>query len=135
MADPQIRAILRGLERLTERVVTKITLDVAANLIETTRVDTGWARANWVPSVGSPEEPSSEDVEGFRPSAQDAASKAGEQAAATASVAASYRLPMGSTFVTNNVPYVPRLNDEVDVGFVQRAVAKAVTGDIRGLRG
>ena len=50
----QIRAIVRGLERVTERVIIKITTDVTANLIETTPVDLGWARANWVPSLGAP---------------------------------------------------------------------------------
>ena len=44
-----------SIDRFTERVVTKIGLDVTANLIETTPVDFGWARANWVPSVGRPE--------------------------------------------------------------------------------
>ena len=54
MADAQVRAVIRSLERLSERVITKITLDVTANLIESTPVDTGWARANWVPQIGAP---------------------------------------------------------------------------------
>ena len=52
---PQVRRIVRSIDRFIERVVTKIRLDVTANLIETTPRDTGWARANWVPSVGRPE--------------------------------------------------------------------------------
>ena len=48
----QVTAIVRGLDRFAERVIVKITLDVTANLIEANPVDTGWSRANWVPSVG-----------------------------------------------------------------------------------
>lgn len=136
MADPQIRAIVRGIERLTERVVTKITLDVLANLIETTPVDTGWARANWVPSIGSAFEA---DLGGVRATPQAAASASQRQSSAAASVASTYSLDRGRVYITNNVPYVPRLNDghsaQAPTGFVQAAIRKAVTRDIRGLQG
>lgn len=129
--NPQIRAIIRGLERLGERVVTKVTLDVAANLIESTPVDTGWARANWVPSIGAPFGGGGSAVPG------DVAGAQGAQQAATIGVATTYRLPMGRVFVSNNVPYITQLNDgsskKEPAGFVQRAIRKAVTQDITGL--
>lgn len=134
MADPQIRAIVRGLERLTERIVTKITLDVTANLVETTPVDTGWARANWVPAIGRP---FSVDLSGVTPTAQNAAAAGSQQQAALAGVATGYKLSMGKVFVSNNVPYILGLNDgnsaQAPSGFVQRAIQKAVTQDIMGL--
>ncbi len=133
MADPQIRAIVRSLGRLAERVVTKITLDVTANLVEGTPVDVGWARANWIPSIGVP---FSANLSGMTPTPLDVAAANQERGVATARVLG-YKLGLGKVFVTNNVPYVPRLNDgsskQAPAGFVQRAIAKAIKFDIRGL--
>lgn len=133
--DTQIRAIVRGLERVTERVVTKITLDVTANLVETTPVDIGWARANWVPAIGAPVVQDRGDVPA---TAQNVASMAGEQQRALAGIVTDYRLGRGAVFVANNVHYILRLNDgsstQAPAGFVQRAVQKAVTQDIRGFK-
>lgn len=123
------------MEQLTERVVTKITLDVTANLIETTPVDTGWARANWVPAIGTP---STSDVSGVQPTTQMATSAVAMQQQAVATVATGYRLAMGRVFVSNNVPYILALNSgsskQAPAGLVQRAIHKAVTSDLRGLR-
>lgn len=133
MADQQIRAIVRGLDRLTERVVTKITLDVTANLVETTPVDTGWARANWVPALSKP---FVANLGAVPVTAQNASAAGVRQQAAVAGIAG-YRLSMGRVFVSNNVPYIQELNAgssrQAPSGFVQRAIAKAVTQDIRGL--
>ena len=134
--DSQIRAVVRGLERVTERVITKITLDVTANLVEATPVDTGWARANWVPAIGAPVV---RDLGNVPATSQNAASVAGKQQQAIAAVVTGYKLARGAVFVSNNVPYILRLNDgsskQAPSGFVQRAIKKAVTQDIRGFRG
>ncbi len=127
MADRQVRAIVRGLDRLTERVVTKLTLDVTANLIETTPVDTGWARANWLPSIG---QPTIKDLPRTKPGdSQAVAGAVAEQNGATARLLA-YTLKEGRVFVTNNVPYILSLNDgtskKAPPGFVQQAIARAV---------
>lgn len=129
MADRQVRAILRGLDRLTARVVVKLTLDVTANLVESTPVDTGWARANWVPSIGRP---ALKDLPPQRPDdSQVVAGVLVEQEVAKARILG-YVLKMGRVFVTNNVPYILSLNDgsssKAPVGFVQRSIARAVKG-------
>ena len=133
----QIRAIVRDLGRFTERLVVKITLDVTANLVEATPVDTGWAQANWVPSVGKRSRRPAESFSGRTPSA------AVQAAAAKQSVgraqAIGYKLERRRVFVSNNVDYILRLNDgysrKAPAGFVQKAIRKAVTQDIRGFRG
>jgi len=134
MANPQVRAIVRAVERLTERIITKITLDITANLIEATPVDTGWARANWVPAIGRPFEA---DLEGITPTPQDAASAGAQQQVALVSLATGYKLNRGKVFISNNVPYILGLNEgtsrQAPSGFVQRAIKKAVTQDIGGL--
>ena len=129
MADRQVRAIVRGLDRFTARVVTRLTLDVTANLIETTPVDTGWARANWVPSIG---QPAIKDLPRVKPDdRQIVADAVAEQQGATAGLLA-YTLKMGRVFVTNNVSYILSLNDgtskKAPTGFVQVAIARAVKG-------
>lgn len=124
----QIRAIGQDLNRTLERVVRKVTLDITANLIRTTPVDTGWARANWIPRIGRPV---------GRPAGTREAVNTAEQAAGQASIA-SYRLQNGTTHVTNNVPYINRLNmghsRQAPAGFVQGAIRKAVEEDLRGFR-
>lgn len=133
MVDPQVQAIVRGLNKLAERVVIKIAFDVVANLVETTPVATGWARANWVPAIGSP---LVTDLSGIPATTQGALSAKGQQDAATAGLLG-YKLGKGSVFISNNVPYIIPLNmgssKKAPSGFVQRAIRKAVTQDIRGL--
>ena len=131
-----INAILRGLERVTGRVIQKITLDLQANLIESTPVDTGWARANWVAGIGKPLLPL--QPEGGRRTSGEVHSAAARQSNATVGVLR-YTLRHGRVFMSNNVSYIEALNSghsaQAPAGFVQQAIRKAVTVDIRGFRG
>ena len=120
--ERQITAIVRGVRRLGARVVVAIVTKLHAELVTHTPVDTGWARANWVPSVGAPV-----------PAAAGSPGNAGAGQAATATGLAqvhAYRLNQGIVYTTNNVPYIIPLNDghsaQEPAGFVQRAVAEAV---------
>ena len=119
----QIRAIGRGLTEFTERQVRKVTLDLTAELVRETPVDTGWARNNWVPRVGRPE---TEPVGApGNPGPGAAARSAGE------AQVLGYRLGQGSVFVTNNVPYIEALNDghspQAPAGWVQRAIRRVLS--------
>ena len=109
---------------MTERVVRKITLDLHANLVETTPVDTGWARANWVPRVRTPIDEAVGSPDGGGISAAQAAANSG------IAQVLNYRLSQGRVFVSNAVPYIERLNDgsstQAPAGFVQVAIRKAV---------
>lgn len=113
-----------ALEEFTEQLLQKLTLNITANLQEDTPVDTGWARSNWVPSVGNP----------FRGLA---GSKEGSVAIIDNSVtgsglaeAASYTLDKGAIYISNNVPYIRRLNegssDQAPAAFVQASVERGV---------
>lgn len=80
-----------------------------------TPVDTGHARANWVPSVG---QPYTGEVDG--------------QAAHAAGVAAvvRYKPGQGSLFVSNNAAYITLLNlgwsPQAAVGFIEAAIESAL---------
>lgn len=122
MADEQIRIIMGELEGLTEKVVAGTAMEVHAELVRDTPVDTGWARANWVPNIGSPGN-SSDAQEGN-------VGQAGAAAQAGLARLASYRLSQGAVYVTNNVPYIEPLNAghslQAPAGFVEAAVERGL---------
>lgn len=114
-----------------ENIVKRLTLDVTSNLIVDTPVDTGWARANWVPSIGN----SVNVPAGTRESVT-----VGDQQAGIATVAVTYTLSQGRVFITNNVPYIETLNEgssrQAPAMFVQRAIQRGVRSlNIRSILG
>ena len=127
MAETNIRIVIGAFEDFAEKIIKDITLEATANLIEDTPVDTGWARANWIPSITTPVE---ENLTGVDPEPGQVAGAKGKQSNGIAQVATRYRIKSGAVFITNNVPYVPRLNDGSSVqapsGFVQAAIRKAI---------
>ena len=132
----QIRIVVESLEGFVEKLIKKIVLDVASNLRAApvqggTPVDTGWARANWVPQIGSP----AEGTAGSREQAE-AGILPSDAEAGQLSVALGYKLKKGPVFITNNVPYIVKLNEgssqQAPAGFVQGAIAKAVKVDLFG---
>lgn len=127
-ATDDIEVVFKDLMEVTEKVIVKVTLDITANLIATTPVDVGWARANWVPAIGAPVS---------APVATPETVNAGAQQSGMAQVAGSYKLAKGTVFISNNVPYIMRLNEgwskQAPAGFVQNAIDKAIRQDLQGL--
>ena len=123
--DAQIRTIIQALEETAEKVVIRLGLNITANLIEDTPVDVGWARANWVPTIGA----SRESPETSQPSDAQVATQLARQAAGQAGLL-SYKLPRGAIFISNNVPYIGRLNDgsstQAPAGFIQASIRRGV---------
>lgn len=98
----------------------ELAVNATAELIEATPIDTGWARANWIPSLG--------EASKVTVGAPDAPSTA-EQTAGLAAVLA-FKLEDGRLFVSNHVPYIGRLDagssTQAPAGFVRTAIAKAI---------
>ena len=96
---------------------------VTAELRKDTPVDTGWARANWIPQVDSP----FTGVDGTRTRG---AISTSAQAAGTAQAAAFNIKKDTVIFITNNVPYIKKLNagssQQAPALFIESAVANAV---------
>lgn len=123
--------VVRDLTAFTERSMRELTLEVHANLVRAPReggtpVNTGWARVNWIPAIGKPVT----EPDGERPP-DGVPTQAGSKAlSGLAEVAARYRLSQGPIFITNNVPYILKLNDgsssQAPAGFVQAAILEAV---------
>lgn len=125
----QLRVISDGIDRTVETAVKAVTLAIHAQVVEATPVDTGWARANWVPritsAVGSLSTPAT------REGREAAVASAGTaQAAALASIALTYNLQQGAVYISNNVPYISKLNagssTQAPSNFVQIAINLAL---------
>jgi hypothetical protein len=124
MQDPQIKIIVGDLENVAEKVIKALTLEVTAELQESTPIDTGWARANWVPKIGEPSTESRPKIEANLPSAQV------EQQKGLGEVLSGFKLSRGLVSIANNVPYIKRLNEgsskQAPAAFVQQAISRAV---------
>lgn len=120
--DPTV--IGREIEALVSRAIRETVIEATANLIEATPVDTGWARANWIPAIGW---------------ARFGATSHGSHSSVAPAMAAqhsglasmlSYRLARGPAWISNHVPYVGRLDggwsNQAPAGFVRVALARAV---------
>ena len=120
----RVRVVVKSLNGFTQKLISRLTLNVTANLIEDTPIDTGWARANWVPSIGSPRRKTA----GTRAAAENGKIDHAPQAAGSAAVAG-YKLGP-AVFVSNNVPYISDLNDgssrQAPAAFVQSAILRAI---------
>ena len=121
MGRREVRAVTVALREVTSEAVKKIVLDVTSNLIETTPVDTGWARNNWVPSIKEP-------IERAVGTREEPVS--GQQQVGIAEVATTYKLEDGPVYISNNVPYIGNLNDgsskQAPTDFVFIAILRAL---------
>lgn len=124
MAERVIVAV-GDLRRFTEKLIIRLVFDCTANLKEDNPLDTGWSRANWVPRIGRP----FTGTAGTRAQAEAGSITTAPQQAGLAEVAR-YHLDLGEVHITNNVPYVPNLNDgssrQAPAGYVQAAILRAV---------
>lgn len=124
--------VIGFLEQGVGRLIQRLSLDVNANLIEDTPVDTGWARANWLMSFGVP---TVRDLSQVNPTTGLIQSARGEQQSGQARIATQYNISRGPIFIVNNVNYINLLNfgssAQAPAMFVERAIERA----IRGLNG
>lgn len=128
--DDQITFIIADLSRYTEREIVALALNIDANLRSQppigTPIDTGWASANWVPSVG---EPIVLKADNRDPTPGEVALRREEGAQGLNRILA-WRIGDGPIFDTNNVPYIGFLNEghstQSPPGFVQNALELAL---------
>lgn len=112
------RRLARVADRLTESVeglITDIGEEIGRELLPATPVDTGFARANWRPSINFP---SDTPVSFLDPSGQATISRI---------ISVAKRFRVGDTiFITNRIDYIDQLNrgssPQAPPGFVEIAV-------------
>ena len=112
--------IMKQFIKLVERKAIGLVLDIHGNLVEDTPVDTGWAENNWLPSVAAP----IDSTAGTRESVDTAQQNAG------VGEILRWRFEQGNAFLSNNVPYISRLNAgssaQAPRMFVEAAIQKGV---------
>ncbi len=132
MSDPRI--VGESLRRFVGGVSRRLVLNLHEGISGATPVDTGWARTNWVPQVGS----AFEGTAGTRPDAEAGNLDRGPAEAGIAEVRR-YEVEQGDIHVTNNVPYIELLNggssSQAPSAFVQKEIVSAIESTIRGIRG
>lgn len=117
MASAQVEAVMASLRKEAATAAKALILELDKELRRATPVDTGHARANWVPSVG---EPFGDEAEGTSSAPHDTG----------ISAVLSFRIGDGDLWISNNVPYIVMLNlghsDQAPVGFVEAAIDRAL---------
>lgn len=113
--------VITQLKEFSAKKVAKLMLAITDILIRNTPVDTGWARSNWVPSIGRAFDGVAND-----PSRVSTA----EQESGSLEVAGYLDFAWGDLFITNNVPYILPLNEghsaQAPAGFVQAAIEQGI---------
>ena len=108
------------LERWTAAQITGLATSLMVELHDATPRDTGHARSNWVGSVGGPEG----GVVGSKQSVDN-----GRYLSSLATLGAWEPASSPQVSITNNVPYIGRLNSgwssQAPAGFIELAVARA----------
>lgn len=121
----------QGISRQADRLTRKVALAADQSVVVETPVDTGRARSNWIVQVGAPPEGV------IAPYAEGEGLGKGEGANAAAALAQGeaaigrYEGGKGlAIHITNNVPYIGRLNEgysaQAPEMFVETAVMRAV---------
>lgn len=138
MAGPKefernMRKRARNVEQGAAQAVRKAALAIDAAVVLATPVDTGRARSNWQVSLNAPP---GNTLPAYSPGAGGNTGSANAQAALQqgADTVARSR-PGDSIWITNNLPYIGRLNNghsaQAPAGFVQKAItvgANAIKG-------
>lgn len=116
---------MQGLDAYVEKAMIALTLRILANLVASPRrggtpVDTGWARANWIPQIST----AAIETAGTRKGVSRSAQISGQKAVVN------YKLSNGPIFISNNVPYIVHLNNgsskQAPRAFVQAAIVRAI---------
>lgn len=120
--ESQLRALREAIDKEIGDITRSVVLTTLQELLDTSPVDTGWFRANWIPSIGS----GVTGAEGSREAVSTAAQIAGRSAVLR------YRKPsQGPITMANHVPYGVHLNAgssaQAPAQFVEAAIEKSIT--------
>lgn len=126
----QIDAVKESIRTAAKQDIIALALNIHGRLVDNppggTPVDTGWASNNWWLSVGSPARENT-GLPGKDGSLEGRDTKAQQSAADVFS----WDFSKGSIYISNNVPYINRLNNgwskQAPAGFVDQAVQIEVT--------
>lgn len=115
----RIRVMGKRIEQNADALTRKVALAVDSAVVIATPVDTGRARSNWQVNIGAP-------ADGTR----EALDTSGQAAIAQGQTEIAKYKGGSAIHITNNLPYIGRLNDgwsaQAPSGFVEKAVLVGV---------
>jgi hypothetical protein len=123
-----MRRRAKQVEANVPKVVREVALGITQTVVSATPVDTGRARSNWQVDIGSA---SRGVLPAFAAGEGGSTSGANSQAALerARTVIETYDAGDGEIHITNNLPYIARLNEgssaQAPAGFVEQAVQEA----------
>jgi len=121
MKKGQAKKIGVKLVNVTEKAAKKLVLDIHEGLVVGTPVDTGWARSNWLLSVGKSV---------TSPVGSKEKISVAEQNAGVGSILG-WKFTQGPAYDTNNVPYIRTLNGgsskQAPRGFIELTIQRVVS--------
>jgi hypothetical protein len=110
--------------------VRKFQLRFFQAVTSATPVDTGFARAGWTPTVGSPIADRLERPKERSAAETAAVARLAENGSRASAISGTYKLEQGKVFISNAVPYIVFLNDgsssQAPKKFVERAIEAAL---------
>lgn len=115
-----IELVVAGIRQALDDSIKEVAFAIMEELIVANPVDTGWSRANWIVSIGSPRD----QPYGTRESVSDFA-----QAHSQGQLLV-YDTKQGNIFINNNVPYITELNQgkskQAPAGFVEQCIDRGI---------
>jgi hypothetical protein len=127
--EQETKRVMKELASELQEEVIRLGARIHEEVVESTPVDTGFARSNWIPSIGVP----FEQIVGrkwkigkkFFAQLNEAAQRSGKASLLT------WKIGQGDIFIANNVPYINRLNEgwheRMDrFHFVEMAIQRSV---------
>lgn len=129
----RIRAIGKGVEDNSNDLVKQVALVADQVVVVSTPVDTGRARSNWIASLGLP---ATQEIEPYAPGE---GLGRGEGANAQAAIAQAQseiltRRQGQDIYISNNLPYIEKLNDGSSAQAPANFVAKAIQAAVSAVR-
>jgi hypothetical protein len=126
--EARLASVAQRLELGVSAVIGTVGVSIGAELVPATPVDTGYARANWRPSLNAPAEG---PLTALDPTGAATVARIG-------AVAKRFR-PGDTFFIVNNAPYIGRLNagssPQAAAGFVQEAVRRGTARALAAFEG
>lgn len=133
----RIRARANAVGDKVTKAVRRVAITADAAVVMATPVDTGRARSNWIVALSAP---ASGVIEPYAPGEGGSTGPANTQAALDQGEQVITGYTAGHDIeihITNNLPYIQRLNDghsaQAPANFVETAVAEAVAAARRGV--
>jgi hypothetical protein len=122
-----MQSLILRLNSDTARVVRAVALAVDQAVVTATPVDTGRARSNWIASVG---QPANQIIFPYDPGFGGSTGASNSQQAMDQARAVISSAPDNATiYISNNLPYIQRLNQgwsrQAPAGYIEKAVNAA----------